>query len=127
VESKEQAMAETQQPTAEALKQRRKREKAAETVAKLGIEKFTVEVAGIFKKDLQQVMKAHGINNQQDVHQRLLMNLIAADFEAQAKMLKIKTTPFVVTEKVSRLIQDAGRKSLADDPPEPDDEIETPK
>jgi chemotaxis methyl-accepting protein methylase len=100
VESKEQAMAETQQPTAEALKQRRKREKAAETAAKLGIEKFTVEVAGIFKKDLQRVMKAHGINNQQDIHQRLLMNLIAADFEAQANMLHIKTTPFVVTEKV---------------------------
>ncbi|MBV4553099.1 hypothetical protein HU742_018295 [Pseudomonas sp. SWRI102] len=120
-------MAETQEPTAEALKQRRKREKAAETAAKLGIEKFTVEVAGIFKKDLQRVMKAHGINNQQDVHQRLLMNLIAADFEAQVKMLKIKTTPFVVTEKVSRLIEAAGLKSLADDPPEPDDEIDIPK
>lgn len=119
-------MAETQQPTAEALKQRRKREKAAAKTAALGIEKFTVEVAGIFKKDLQLVMKAHGINNQQDIHQRLLMNLIAADFETQAKMLQIKTTPYVVTEKVSRLIRDAGRKSLADDPPEPDDEIDVP-
>jgi chemotaxis methyl-accepting protein methylase len=120
-------MAEEQQPTAEALKQRRKREKAAAKAAALGIEKFTVEVAGIFKKDLQRVMKAHGINNQQDVHQRLLMNLIAADFETQVKMLKIKTTPFVVTEKVSRLIREAGRKSLANDPPEPDDEIEIPE
>lgn len=120
-------MAETQQPTAEALKQRRKREKAAAKAAALGIEKFTVEVAGVFKSDLQRVMKAHGINNQQDVHQRLLMNLIAADFETQAKMLHMDTTPFVVTEKVSRLIQAAGRKSLADDPPEPDDEIDIPK
>ncbi|WP_042956480.1 hypothetical protein [Pseudomonas brassicacearum] len=119
-------MAETQQPTAEALKQRRKREKAAAKAAALGIEKFTVEVAGIFKADLQRVMKAHGINNQQDVHQRLLMNLIAADFETQAAMLHIKTTPFVVTEKVSRLIRDAGRKSLADDPPEPEDEVVEP-
>jgi hypothetical protein len=127
VESKEQAMAETQQPTAEALNQRRKREKAAETAAKLGIEKFTVEVAGVFKTDLKRVMKAHGINNQQDVHQRLLMNLIAADFQTQAAMLRIKTTPFVVTEKVSRLIKEAGLKSLADDPPEPDDEIDIPK
>ena len=120
-------MAETQQPTAEALKQRRKRDKAAAKAAALGIEKFTVEVAGVFKKDLQRVMKAHGINNQQDVHQRLLMNLIAADFETQVKMLQIKTTPFVVTEKVSRLIREAGRKSLADDPPEPDDEVVSPE
>jgi hypothetical protein len=127
VESKEQAMAETQQPTAEALKQRRKREKAAAKAAALGIEKLTVEVAGVFKPDLQRVMKAHGINNQQDVHQRLLMNLIAADFQTQEKMLRIETTPFVVTEKVSRLIEAAGRKSLADDPPEPDDEIDIPE
>ncbi|WP_434676183.1 hypothetical protein [Pseudomonas sp. D3-10] len=118
---------EERQPTAEALKQRRKREKAAETAAKLGIEKFTVEVAGVFKKDLQRVMKDHGINNQQDVHQRLLMNLIATDFETQAKMLHIKTTPFVVTEKVSRLIEAAGMKSLAVDPPEPEDEFFAPE
>lgn len=115
-----------QQPTTEALKQRRKREKAAAKAAALGIEKFTVEVAGVFKKDLQRVMKAHGINNQQDVHQRLLMNLIAADFETQAAMLRCVTTPFVVTEKVSRLIEAAGRKSLADDPPEPEDEVVEP-
>lgn len=120
-------MAETQQPTAEALKQRRKREKAAAKAAALGIEKFTVEVAGVFKSDLQRVMKAHGINNQQDVHQRLLMNLIAADFGTQAKMLHQVVTPFVVTEKVSRLIEAAGRKSLASDPPEPEDEIDIPK
>ncbi|OOG85746.1 hypothetical protein B0E42_13165 [Pseudomonas sp. A25(2017)] len=119
-------MPETLEPTAEALKQRRKREKAAAKAAALGIEKFTVEVAGVFKPDLKRVMAAHGINNQQDVHQRLLMSLIAADYETQAKMLKIKTTPFVITEKVSRLIREAGRKSLADDPPEPEDEIEIP-
>jgi hypothetical protein len=121
-------MAEDQQePTAEAIKQRKKREKEAAKNAALGIEKFTVEVAGVFKPDLQKVMKAHGINNQQDIHQRLLINLIAADFETQAKMLQCVTTPFVVTEKVSRLIEAAGMKSLADDPPEPDDEVHTPK
>lgn len=120
-------MAEEQQPTAEAIKQKKKREKAAAKNAALGIEKFTIEVAGVFKPDLQQVMKAHGINNQQDVHQRLLMYLIAADFDTQAEMLRCVTTPFIVTEKVSRLIEAAGRKSLADDPPEPDDEIEIPK
>ncbi|MDR8389264.1 hypothetical protein MKS85_27520 [Pseudomonas sp. JL2] len=118
-------MAEEQQPTAEALKQRRKREKAAAKAVALGIEKFTVEVAGIFKKDLQRVMKAHGINNQQEVYQ-LLMNLIAADFETQAQMLKCVTTPFVVTEKVSRLIEAAGTRSLANDPPELDDEVDVP-
>ena len=119
-------MAEEQEPTAEALKQRRKREKAAAKDAALGVEKFTVEVAGVFKPDLQRVMKAHCINNQQDIHQRLLMNLIAADFDTQAKMLRCVTTPFVVSEKVSRLIQAAGLKSLADDPPDSDDEIEIP-
>jgi hypothetical protein len=117
---------EEQQPTAEALKQRRKREKAAAKDAALGVEKFTVEVAGVFKRDLRKVMKAHGINNQQDIHQRLLINLITADFETQAQMLKCVTTPFVVTEKVSQIIQAAGLKSLADDPPEPEDEITSP-
>lgn len=119
-------MAEEQQSTAEAIKQRKKREKEAAKNAALGIEKFTIEVAGVFKPDLQRVMKAHGINNQQDIHQRLLINLMAADYETQAKMLRCVTTPFVVSEKVSQLIRAAGMKSLADDPPEPDDEIDIP-
>ena len=120
-------MAEVQEPTKEAIKQKKKREKAAAKDAALGVEKFTVEVAGVFKPDLKAVMKAHGINNQQEVYQLLLMNLIAADFDTQAQMLKCVTTPFVVTEKVSRLIEAAGMKSLADDPPEPDDEVEKPE
>ena len=119
-------MAEVQEPTKEAIKQRKKREKAAAKDAALGVEKFTVEVAGVFKPDLKRLMAAHGFNNQQEVYQNLLRNLIAADFETQAKMLKCATTPFVVTEKVSRIIQAAGMKSLADDPPEPDDEIAMP-
>ncbi|QXI24660.1 hypothetical protein HU724_010405 [Pseudomonas iranensis] len=119
-------MAEVTEPTKEAIKQKKKREKAAAKDAALGVEKFTVEVAGVFKPDLKRVMAAHGINNQQEVYQLLLMNLIAADFETQAKMLRCVTTPFVVTEKVSRIIQAAGMKSLADDPPEPDDEIIEP-
>lgn len=118
---------EEQQPTAEALKQRRKREKTAAKDAALGVEKFTIEVAGTFKADLKRLMKQHGFNNQQEVYQTLLRNVIAADFETAAQMLKCVTTPFVVTEKVSRLIREAGLRSLADDPPEPDDEIETPE
>ncbi|MNC77148.1 hypothetical protein D3C75_1290380 [compost metagenome] len=43
---------EQQEPTAEAVKQRRKREKEAVKNAALDIEKFTVEVAGVFKPDL---------------------------------------------------------------------------
>lgn len=117
---------EEQQPTAEALKQRRKREKAAAKNAALGVEKFTIEVAGIFKEDLRRLMKQHGFNNQQEVHQNLLRNVIAADFETAAQMLKCVTTPFVVTQKVSQIIRAAGLKSLSDDPPEPDDEIEKP-
>lgn len=117
---------EQQEPTAEALKQRRKREKANEKNAALGVEKFTVELAGVFKADLKRLMKQHGFNNQQEVFQNLLRNVIAADFETAAKMLKCVTTPFVVTEKVSQIIRAAGLKSLADDPPEHDDEIERP-
>ena len=120
-------MAEEKELTEEAKKQRRKREKAAAKDAALGVEKFTVEVAGVFKPDLKAVMKAHGFNTQQEIHQNLIRNLIAADFETQAKMLRCVTTPYVVTEKVSRLIEAAGRKSLADDPPEPEDEIDIPK
>lgn len=119
-------MAEEKELTKEAIKQKKKREKAAAKDAALGVEKFTVEVAGVFKPYLKAVMKAHGVNNQQEVYQLLLMNLIAADFETQSKMLKCVTTPFVVTEKVSRLIEEAGMKSLAEDPPETDDEIVSP-
>lgn len=93
---------EQEQPTTEALKQRRKREKPALKDAALGVGKFQIEVAGVFKPDLQKVIKAHGINNQQDIHQRLLINLIAADFETQAWMLPNVTTPYEHPEKVSR-------------------------
>ena len=118
---------EQQEPTAEAIKQRKKREKSAAKDAALGVEKFTVEVAGVFKPDLKRVMAAHEINNQQDIHQRLLINLIDADFETQATMLRCVTTPIVITEEVSRIIRAAGMKSLADDPPEPEDQVFEPQ
>lgn len=111
---------EQHEPTAEAVKQRRKREKAAAKDAALGVEKFTVEVAGIFKADLKTVMKAHGINSQQDIHQRLLKNLIGADFETQAWMLRNATTPFEISEKVSRAFYE---KSMAEIAADPGDEI----
>ncbi|MCU1780898.1 hypothetical protein NTD89_28230 [Pseudomonas sp. 14P_5.3_Bac1] len=114
---------EQQEPTAEALKQRRKREKAAAKDATLGVEKFTVEVAGVFKADLRRLMKQHGFNNQQEVFQNLLRNVIAADFETAAQMLKCVTTPFVVTEKVSRAFND---KSMAEIAADPGDEIISP-
>jgi hypothetical protein len=119
-------MAEEKELTEEAKKQRRKREKAAAKDAALGVEKFTVEVAGVFKPDLKAVMKAHGINNQQEVYQLLLMNLIAADFGTQAKMLRCVTTPFVVTAKVSQQLKAAGLQHLAKHPGEVDDEIIEP-
>jgi len=71
-------------------------------------------------------MKQHGFNNQQEVHQALRRNVITAEFETAAQMLKCVTTPFVVTEKLSRPSRAAGMKSLQDDPPEPDDEIKLP-
>jgi ERCC4-type nuclease len=93
---------EQQEPTAEAIKQRRKREKDAAKKAALGVEKFTVEVAGVFKPDLKRLMKEHGFNNQQEVYQNLLRNVIAADFETATRMLRCVTTPYEPSEKVSR-------------------------
>jgi hypothetical protein len=116
-------MVEEQQPTAEAIKQRKKREKEAAKNAALGIEKFTVEVAGVFKPDLKKVMTAHGINNQQDIHQRLLRSLIAADFETQAWMLRNVTTPFEPSEKVSRAFYDQSMLMIQQDP---EDEVFKP-
>ena len=115
---------EQQEPTAEAIKQRKKREKSAAKDAALRIGKFQIEVAGVFKPDLQKVMKAHGINNQQDIHQRLLISLIAADFETQAWMLRNVTTPFEIPEKVSRAFYE---KSMAELNRERGDEIIPPQ
>jgi hypothetical protein len=120
-------MAEEKELTEEAKKQRRKREKAAAKDAALGVEKFTVEVAGVFKPDLKRVMAAHGINNQQDIHQRLLKNLIEADFETQERMLRRVTTPYEPSEKVLRQLRAAGLLYLAKHPGEHDDQIVDPK
>lgn len=119
-------MAEVQEPTKEAIKQKKKREKGAAKDAALGVEKFTVEVAGVFKPDLKKVMKAHGINNQQDIHQRLLTNLIGSDFETQAWMLRSVTTPYEPSENVLRQLRAAGLLHLAKHPGEPEDEIFEP-
>jgi len=116
-------MAEVQEPTKEAIKQKKKREKAAAKDAALGVEKFTVEVAGVFKHDLKRVMAAHGINNQQEVYQLLLMNLIDADFETQAWMLRSVTTPYEPSEKVSRAFYE---KSVAEIAADPGDEVVKP-
>lgn len=116
-------MAEQVQPTAEAKKQKKKREKAAAKDAALGVEKFTVEVAGVFKADLKRLMKQHGFNNQQEVFQNLLRNVIAADFKTAAQMLKCVTTPYVVSEKVSRAFRN---ESLAELKRDPGDESQAP-
>jgi hypothetical protein len=107
---------EQQEPTAEAIKQRKKREKAAARDAALGVEKFSIEVAGVFKNDMRRVMKAHGINNQQDIHQRLLINLIAADFKTQVRMLRCVTTPYEPSEEVSRAFHDQSMLMIQQDP-----------
>jgi len=119
-------MAEEKELTEEAKKQRRKREKAAAKDAALGVEKFTVEVAGVFKPDLKRLMKEHGFNNQQEVYQNLLRNVIAADFATAAVMLRSVTTPFVIVEKVSQDFRNESLRILHGSPGEPDDEIICP-
>lgn len=116
-------MAEVQEPTKEAIKQKKKREKAAAKDAALGVEKFTVEVAGVFKPDLKAVMRAHGFNNQQEIHQNLIRNLIGADFETQAWILRSVTTPYEPSEKVSRAFYE---KSMAELKADPGDEVVSP-
>jgi hypothetical protein len=124
---KRQAMAELQQePTAEAIKQRKKREKKATDDAKKGIGRFTVEVAGVFMPDLKRLMKEHGFNNQQEVYQNLLRNVIAADFDTASQMLRCVTRPFVISEKVSREFRIKSLLALSSDLGEPEDEIEDP-
>ncbi|WLH10353.1 hypothetical protein PSH58_15720 [Pseudomonas hefeiensis] len=73
-------------------------------------------MAGVFKSDLKRVMAAHGINNQQDIHQRLLKNLISADFETQEWMLRNVTTPYEPSEKVSRAFYEKSMAELSADP-----------
>lgn len=114
-------MAEEQQkPTAEAIKQRKKREKKAAADAAKGICVFKVEVAGVFMPDLKRLMKDHGFNNQQEVYQNLLRNVIAADFNTAAQMLRCVTTPYESTERVSRAFH---RESMLMIQHDPEDEI----
>ena len=115
---------EQQQPTAEAIKQRKKREKKAADDAAKGVGVFKVEVAGVFMPDLKRLMKAHGFNNQQEVYQNLLRNLITADFETAARMLRCVTTPYEPSEKVSRVFHDMSMAELKRDP---GDEIAGPE
>jgi transposase len=120
-------MAEEQrEPTAEAIKQRKKREKDAAKKAALGIEKFTIEVAGVFMPDLKRLMKEHGFNNQQEVYQNLLRNVIAADFEVASWMLRNVTTPYELSEKVLRQLRAAGLQHLAKNPGELEDTVIEP-
>lgn len=72
---------------------------------------------------LETVMNAHGINNQQDIHQRRLMNLIGADFKTQTMMLRCVTAPYEPSAKVSRAFQS---ESLAELKLDPGDEVITP-
>jgi hypothetical protein len=112
------------EPTAEAIKQRRKREKKAMDDAAKGICIFKVEVAGVFMPDLKRLMNEHGFNSQQEVYQNLLRNVICADFDTAAHMLRCVTTPFVINEKVSR---DFRNQSLIEIGKDPGDEIIAPE
>ncbi|WP_415760280.1 hypothetical protein [Pseudomonas sp. LT1P18] len=114
---------EQQEPTAEAIKQRKKREKKAAADAAKGVGRFNVEVAGVFMSDLKRLMKEHDFNNQQEVYQNLLRNVIAADFETAAQMLRCVTTPFVVSEQVSQTFR---LESLAELARDPGDEVLAP-
>jgi hypothetical protein len=61
-------------------------------------------------------MKEHGINNQQDIHQRLLINLINSGCDTAAWMPGNVTTPYETSEKVSRAFKDKSLAELKRDP-----------
>lgn len=109
-------MAEQIEPTAESIKQKKKRaKKAAEDVVN-EVEKIQVEVAGGFRAGIKKLMRDHGFNNQQEIYQNLLRNLLAAEFETQALMLGCITTPFEITPEVSRDFTLQSLKELRKDP-----------
>jgi len=117
---------EQQVPTAESVKQKKKREKKAADDAAKGVGVFKVEVAGVFMPDLKRLIKEHGFNNQQEAYQNLLRNVIGADFETAAWMLRNVTTPYEPSEKVLRQLRVTGLQHLAKYPGEPEDEIVDP-
>jgi len=102
----------------------RKREKKQKKDKALGVEFVSVEVAGGFKAGISRLKKKHGFNNVQEMYQNLLRNLLAADDEVAAWLLRGVTTPFAISEKVSRefeylsmaeLIRDPGDQNFAPD------------
>ena len=106
---------EQQEPTAESVKQKKKRAKKAEDDAKKGVGVFKVEVAGVFMPDLKRLMKEHGFNNQQEVYQNLLRNVIAAEFDTAVQMLRCVTTPCEPSAKVSRAFYERSMAEIAAD------------
>lgn len=120
-------MAKVQQPSAEALKQKRKRAKKAADDAAKGVELVQVEMAGGFKASIKRLMKEHGFNSRQEVYQNLLRNVIAADFETAAQMLRCVTTPFAISEKVSQQFTSESLRELHTMTEDTEDEIVEPK
>jgi virulence-associated protein VapD len=80
-------------------------------------------VAGVFLPDLKRLMKQHGFNNQQEVYQNLLRNVIAADFDTAAQMLRCVTTPYEPSARMSRAFQ---AESVAELKKDPGDEVTQP-
>jgi hypothetical protein len=117
---------EQQESTAESVKQKKKREKKAADDAAKGVGVFKVEVAGVFMPDLKRLIKEHGFNNQQEVYQNLLRNVIAADFDTAAQMLRCVTTPYEPSKKVSQDFRNKSLLALSTDHGEPEDEIIEP-
>jgi uncharacterized glyoxalase superfamily protein PhnB len=85
----------------------------------LGVEKFIVEVAEVFKADVKRLMRQHGYNNQQEVHQTLLRNVIAADFEISEKMLRCVTAPSSRRPEVARRRSPQSQTTKSKDPHKP--------
>jgi hypothetical protein len=60
------------------------------------------------------------------VYQNLLRNVIAADFDTAAQMLRCVTTPYEPSEKVSQEFRKESLRTLRDSHGEPEDSIVEP-
>lgn len=85
----------------------------------LGIATVTIEVAQGIAAQLPDFLKLHGFDNAQELYQTLVLYVLRAPAEEAARMLTPHTSGFVITENMTRQLDEAG---LAEVDPDADEE-----
>lgn len=86
---------------------------------KLGIERLSVDVPIGINKKLRQLMKAHGLDNRQELYQTAVLYLVDAPADEAKRILTPAPSGFVVTEKLARQLRELG---MAEADPDADEE-----